>query len=325
MYGEKFVPIIQELMGAKNQALVLGNLDQLMAFYTGDISSWKSFIKTKQLLEARLRAAKERKINYRGQVTSISVNPVVRTGNLVKIDLTEIVTWWFEDHGRLRFECGQYDHQMVLEHRGKWLIKEDYFRWEPDITTIPSPLSLRGSNDRAVIKSDSNFYRRNRYDRIAAVRYAHRWWNSYNPNFRAFSVDCTNFVSQVMFAGGIPIMFTGKQNTGWWYRGNGGENDQWSYSWSVAHSLRWYLASGKSLTQVELVSKPEKLLPGDIICYDWDGDDVWQHNTVVVGFSVTGQPLVNAHTGNSQNRYWDYRDSPAWSKETKYLFWHILN
>src|SRR5690625_971306 len=30
------------------------------------------------------------------------------------------------------------------------------------------------------------------YDRQAAVKYAERWWNSYNPAFKKFDVDCTN-------------------------------------------------------------------------------------------------------------------------------------
>src|SRR5699024_7465036 len=34
------------------------------------------------------------------------------------------------------------------------------------------------------------------YDRLAAVKYAERWSNSYNPEFETFAVDCTNYVSR---------------------------------------------------------------------------------------------------------------------------------
>ncbi|MEN3004248.1 amidase domain-containing protein [Dehalobacterium formicoaceticum] len=166
--------------------------------------------------------------------------------------------------------------------------------------------------------------KRNRgYNRQAAVAYAHRWWNSYNPDFRYFPVDCTNYVSQVLYAGGLPMQYTGKQDAGWWYAANGAREDQWSFSWAVAHSLRWYLASQQGVLTAKVAAANE-LRPGDIICYDWDGDGVWQHNTVVVGFNGDGRPLVNAHTNNSQNRLWDYRNSVAWTEKTSYLFWNII-
>ena len=38
---------------------------------------------------------------------------------------------------------------------------------------------------------------------------------------------------------------------------------------------------------------------GDVICYDWDGNGHFQHNTVVVAKDPHGMPLVNAHTTNS--------------------------
>ena len=43
------------------------------------------------------------------------------------------------------------------------------------------------------------------YNREAAVRYANKWWDSRNPAFPAFDVDCTNFISQCLLAGGAPM------------------------------------------------------------------------------------------------------------------------
>ncbi|MNN92744.1 putative amidase domain protein [compost metagenome] len=63
---------------------------------------------------------------------------------------------------------------------------------------------------------------------------------------------------------------------------------------------------------------------GDVICYSWDGDGRYGHSTIVTGFDPGGMPLVNAHTVNSRNRYWDYSDSYAWTERTQYRFYHIL-
>ena len=56
------------------------------------------------------------------------------------------------------------------------------------------------------------------YDRQAAVDYAHQWAYFRNPQFYDFNSiggDCTNFVSQCVFAGTGVMNYT--PNTGWFY------------------------------------------------------------------------------------------------------------
>lgn len=162
------------------------------------------------------------------------------------------------------------------------------------------------------------------YRREEAAAYADRWWKEGNPDFETFEVDCTNYVSQCLFAGGAPINYTGKRETGWWYKGYTGGREWWSYSWAVSDSLGRYLAGdGSGGPRAELVERPEQLALGDIILYDWDGNGHFQHSTVVTAFDAGGMPLVNAHTVSSRHRYWDYRDSYAWTDRTAYRFFHI--
>lgn len=165
---------------------------------------------------------------------------------------------------------------------------------------------LRATEDRFV------------YNRRAAVQYAERWWNDYNPAFRAFPNDCTNYVSQCLYAGGSPMHGSPHREKGWWYTG-----ESWSYSWAVAHSMRWYLSS--SLTGLTAVEKQDarELALGDVICYDFDGNGRWDHTTIVTSFDGNGEPLVNAHTANSRARYWTYEDSTAWTPNIQYKFFRI--
>ncbi|RWZ55327.1 hypothetical protein EQV77_11835 [Halobacillus fulvus] len=156
------------------------------------------------------------------------------------------------------------------------------------------------------------------YNRREAVRYAERWWNSYNPAYRHFDVDCTNYISQCLKAGGAPMWGMPNRGKGWWYSGN-----SWSYSWAVAHALRWYLSGArKGLTATE-VSSADQLSPGDVICYDFQGNDRFDHNTMVVKKNSDGMPLVNAHTSNSRHRYWAYEDSTAYTPNIQYKFFRI--
>lgn len=158
------------------------------------------------------------------------------------------------------------------------------------------------------------------YSRLEAVRYAERWWDDYNPQYKKFENNCTNFISQCLHAGGVPMKGYPNRNKGWWFRSN-----NWSLSWAVAHSLRWYLSGAKTGLRAKEVSKPEELIKGDVICYDFDGDGRWQHNTIVVAKDENNMPLVNAQTTNSRMRYWAYEDSTAWTPNVKYKFFHIID
>lgn len=157
------------------------------------------------------------------------------------------------------------------------------------------------------------------YNRMEAIRYAELWWNDYNPSYRHFTDDCTNFISQCLFAGGIPMEKTRNRSKGWWYTGG---YEEWSYSWTTANSLKLYLEHGVHI-RTEKMGSPDQLSIGDIICYDFDGDGHWQHNTIVVAKDINGMPLVNAHTTNSRHRYWDYLDSTAYTPKIQYRFFHI--
>jgi hypothetical protein len=162
------------------------------------------------------------------------------------------------------------------------------------------------------------------YDRLKVQTYAKTWWNSFNPNYLFFGQDdCTNFVSQCLFAGNAPMYYTGKRELGWWYQGKSGNREFWSFSWAVADSLRRYLTGASHGWNAETVDAPQKLTIGDVICYDWDGNGHYQHSTVVSDIDANGMPLVSAHTTNSSKRYWDYRDSYAWSNQTQYRFYHM--
>jgi len=158
------------------------------------------------------------------------------------------------------------------------------------------------------------------YDRLEAVRYAERWWNEYNPEYHQFENDCTNFISQCLKEAGAPMRGVPNRSSGWWYTGN-----QWSFSWAVAHSFRWFLSGSQSGLRAKEVPSAKDLFKGDVICYDFNGDGNWQHTTIVVDQDADHMPLVNAHTTNSRMRYWSYEDSSAWTPNIQYKYFHIIN
>jgi hypothetical protein len=74
-----------------------------------------------------------------------------------------------------------------------------------------------------------------------------------------------------------------------------------------------------------MVESADQLQLGDVILYDWNGDYRFQHSTIVTAFDVDGMPLVNANTVASRHRYWDYKDSYAWTEKTRYRLFHLAD
>ena len=153
---------------------------------------------------------------------------------------------------------------------------------------------------------------RNIYLRDKAVEYALKYAITPNPDFRFFyeygdgGGDCTNFISQCLLAGGAPMAYDAWP---WWYNNNGTkqtDDDTWSVSWAVAHSLYWTLKSRGELKLAGIkaieVSDISLLDMGDIIQYEKDGNIY--HTVIITAFNYQNGyrfPLVSQHTYNGRN------------------------
>lgn len=302
---------IRQFFDSKNRAWLSGNGEELAKF-----ASRPEAVRTcLEDIQALHRSALDRGVQYRKSRTNLKVlKTSPATNGKIRVDLLEQSTWIYKDGEDL-------EHQARLQPICVTLTKTQG-RWQ-----IERLERIGEKEERGLVKTAMDFRpleardttRQVLYDRRKVQRYAELWWNGFNPQYKKFDVDCTNYVSQCLLAGGMPMAYNPRKDRGWWYRGQG-NSAAWSYSWAVAHSLRYYLeGSGRAVA----VNDPQQLMVGDVICYDWDGDGRWQHNTIIVGFDRNGMPLVNAHTVASQHRYWDYKDSYAWTEKTNYRFFHI--
>lgn len=136
------------------------------------------------------------------------------------------------------------------------------------------------------------------YATNSAVQYALRYALSYNSSYRSFNNDCTNFISQCLYAGGRQMNSGFYRSTSkWWY-------NAWNqtYTWAGADNLYRNLRDYGPSTSV---SSAGSLRLGDIIFADWNGDGVKNHSMIVTekpcGRNSWDCVRVSYHTNNRRN------------------------
>lgn len=136
-----------------------------------------------------------------------------------------------------------------------------------------------------------------KYDRTAAYEYAKKWAFKRNPEYYDFSRiggDCTNFASQIIYAGSEVMNFT--PTFGWFYLS---ANDR-TPSWTGVEYLYNFLVNNEGAGPFAEEAPLDRLEVGDIVQLGRATGDFY-HSPIVVGFS-RGQILVAAHSYDAFNK-----------------------
>jgi hypothetical protein len=134
------------------------------------------------------------------------------------------------------------------------------------------------------------------YDFEKAVAYARLWAHGRNPaycNFDKLGGDCTNFISQCLYAGCGVMNYT--RDTGWYYSSPGNR----AAAWSGVEFLHRFLVTNKSSGPFASEQPIEQAQPGDIVQLSFDGN-VYAHSLFVEG--VGEDILIAAHSDDSLGR-----------------------
>lgn len=131
------------------------------------------------------------------------------------------------------------------------------------------------------------------YNRQKAYEYARKWAYLRNPNYYNYDSiggDCTNFVSQCIFAGFGQMNYD--KNNGWYYK-NGNNK---SPSWTGVEFLYKFLITNKGVGPKGKETSIDKLNVGDIIQLNLNGEN-FSHSLIVVQSSPSlSNTLVATHT-----------------------------
>lgn len=139
------------------------------------------------------------------------------------------------------------------------------------------------------------------YDRVRAVQYAHWWAYKRNPaylDFEKYGGDCTNFASQVIYAGSGVMNYAPVY--GWYYI----DSNNRTASWTGVNYLYDFLVNNKGIGPFAQLVDIKDAKPGDIAQLSFEGGSHFNHSPVIV---QVGNPvdysniLVAAHTDDQDN------------------------
>ena len=142
------------------------------------------------------------------------------------------------------------------------------------------------------------------YNRARAVEYARKWALSRNPlftNFAGRGGDCTNFISQCIYAGTCQMNFT--PSFGWFYIDQNNRAPAWSsveYFYDFITGAPAFSSENGNIGPFGILTDAMGVFEGDVVqLADESGD--FYHTLIITGFSG-GQTLVSAHTNDALDK-----------------------
>ena len=142
------------------------------------------------------------------------------------------------------------------------------------------------------------------YNRARAVRYAKEWALRRNPLFIDFTGrggDCTNFVSQALYAGTCQMNFTA--DFGWYFISPEDRAPAWTsveYFYDFITGERQFITRNGGIGPFGIETDAAGVFEGDVVqLADSSGD--FYHTLMITGFSG-GQTLVSAHSNDALDK-----------------------
>jgi hypothetical protein len=181
--------------------------------------------------------------------------------------------------------------------------------WNQLLTLKPTDPEYQAVRQNLRILEEEENVRRMRpgytYSRSATASYARKHALSPNHAYITYSNDCTNFVSQALYAGGWSMIFgkdicsERKNDNVWWFKRNECKrrllpNIHASHTWGAAENFRRFIAfSGRG----SLTSNVMSLEIGDVLQMNFSGGETAGHTMIVTKKSSTNIYL-SYHTIN---------------------------
>lgn len=187
--------------------------------------------------------------------------------------------------------------------------------------------ALEENNNPPALLTSSNY---NSLNVEKVVQYADRYIKryAYGTNYTSYYnidtygcgvdddgdlADCANYVSQCLYAGGLPMTSAWK-----FYSKNSNGTPNCTAAWSGAISLEDYLETTCGYNCVSATAS--NVFPGNPV---W-ANKTFGHVAICVGYNSSGIPIVNAHTADRYHVPYTFYSNPQTVQVTSYNKWGVL-
>lgn len=214
----------------------------------------------------------------------------------------------------LDFESDNIEEMILKNSDMDFVLEQDKLRIKKEKEEFQKAIPI----EEKVSSRSINGY----FNRTAMYNYAKENSHKYNPNWGDFSNlggDCTNFISQILYAGGAPMDNTGSYT--WYYYGMSNR----APSWTGVNQLYTYLINNDYIgPQGKLANSSEILYSmniGDIVQIDFNYDGVYDHSVAITTYQsgYSSGTKVAAHSDFAFDRLLStYGGSKRYIKLTGY-------
>ena len=213
---------------------------------------------------------------YRYYFTAVLENNSDGSWKVASVTNTDRNFTWLEDIGEQEKQYAGDAGELFAEETGS--------QAGPAVEAVSTAAAQAGEIRVSTLKTygDGKYT----YSPDKAVAYADKWATSRNPKYKQYpGVDCCNFVSQCLDAGGMPRNST-------WYPA--------SYDWiNCSGAISNFKKYGNFMS-----ANDSNVLRGNPVYYDWNSNGVYDHTAICVGRNSAGTPIIDAHTGDHYHAAW---------------------
>ena len=230
-----------------------------------------------------------------------TVAPAIRVGSPEYSTFLKDILWGV--HSDL---LSYNDKDEILRYAASYLNENN-----PELPIVESPSFVPGT-DSEEMGTSSSF---SGFDRSSVVSYAYRWAEhgrqARNNSYPSFSNDCTNFISQAVLAGGVPMTGAGECKheatyAEWYTQRSSGwlcfDSWAWSTSWSVVdpfssyHFITASHARASFFDAGRLNDLRGAARPGDVVQLRATGGSPFYHSMIVTK-KAAGEIYFTYHSG----------------------------
>lgn len=184
---------------------------------------------------------------------------------------------------------------------------------ERDILLKKKYNDIREENKQSILlaanMSHGNYQTKSSFNRVKATEYAKKYGLNPNNYYDYFPADCTNFTSQIAFAGGMRNDYT--SFTKWYWDKKG----VYSRSWTLAKDFAeyWtYFGGALTLQFTDRNSAQRSMTEGAFVAY-WNRNTYQISHMAYVSEKKNEKAYVTQHSSNKVNAAWDSLDLSSYS------------